>query len=330
MGEDLSGQNGTSQDIEIYRPRRLTHANLFVANMERSMDFYRRVVGLEESYRRVNLRAGFLTNGNSHHDIGVMEYAPTADPKRDPQDPIGLNHLAFEMENDYELVAWYRRATGLGQHIHRVVGHGNTHSLYMHDPDGNQIEVYCDTLKEWWTLKTGIMTSPLEAWTPGAAPPSMERNYIEDPDIGRVEDAVFHPVRTTHAVLLLSKFEAGFRFYTEIVGLEPLTGGPDSRFCILTGGLGEPCLALFRASDHRPAGFHHVGLEVWSTGDLAQSKRQMSEAGIAAAAEIDHPSRASVCVRDIDGFLLQLYAAKPNAAPVDWDGIDEETALYLV
>ena len=51
-------------------PRRLTHANLFVADMERSMDFYMSVIGLDESYRRVNLRAGFLTNGNSHHDIG--------------------------------------------------------------------------------------------------------------------------------------------------------------------------------------------------------------------------------------------------------------------
>ena len=69
------------------RPRRLTHANLFVADMERSMDFYRSVIGLDESYRRTNLRAGFLTNGNSHHDIAVMEYGRLYAGKRDRRGP---------------------------------------------------------------------------------------------------------------------------------------------------------------------------------------------------------------------------------------------------
>ena len=208
-------------------PRRLTHANLFVADMERSMDFYMSVIGLDESYRRVNLRAGFLTNGNSHHDIAVMEYGRVYAGKRERAAKIGLNHLAFEMENDLELNRWYGAAVAAGARIHRTVDHGNTHSCYMHDPDGIQIEVYCDTVKEWWHLKTGAMTTPLDDWTPGEGEHSTEPMYLEDPVIGRMEDALLHPVKTTHAVLVAADFEACFDFYTGIVGLSVHSGGRD-------------------------------------------------------------------------------------------------------
>ena len=312
------------------RPRRLSHANLFVADMERSMDFYMSVIGLDESYRRTNLRAGFLTNGNSHHDIAVMEYGRIYAGKRRRARKIGLNHLAFEMENDLELNQWYRAAVAAGARIHRTVDHGNTHSCYMHDPDGIQIEVYCDTVKEWWHLKTGTMTTPLDEWTPGEGEHSTEPMYLADPEIGRQEDAPLHPVKTTHAVLVAADFEACFDFYTGIIGLTVLSGGRDGRFCLLAGGLGTRCLALFRAEGDLAPGFHHVALSAWSVDDLTASRAALADAGIEVEAETDRPSRYALCVTDPDGFRVQLYADRPGGAGVDWEAEDVETLLYLV
>ena len=314
----------------LHQPRRLTHANLFVANMERSMDFYISVIGLGESYRRTNLRAGFLTNGNSHHDIAVMEFGEVFAGKSEPAGRIGLNHLAFEMENDLELNQWYGAATAAGAHIHRTVDHGNTHSCYMRDPDGSQIEVYCDTIKEWWHLKSGVLTTPLDDWTPGGSEPSTERNYLADPKIGRVEDAPLHPVKTTHGVLVAGNYEACIDFYTGIIGLTLLTGSRDGLFCVLAGKLGEPCLAVFRPSRELEPGFHHVALSAWSVEDLQVSRSLLAEAGIEPEAEIDHPSRYALCIRDPDGFRIGLYADRPGAPQTDWSAEDPATAIYLV
>ena len=316
--------------MTVPSPRRLTHANLFVADMELSMDFYMSVIGLGESYRRVNLRAGFLTNGNSHHDIGVMEYGRVYAGKRERTAKIGLNHLAFEMENDLELNRWYEAAVAMGAHIHRTVDHGNTHSCYMHDPDGIQIEVYCDTVKEWWHLKTGTMTTPLDDWAPGDGEHSTEPMYLEDPEIGRMEEALLHPVKTTHAVLVADDFEACLDFYTGLVGLSPLSGGRDGEFCVLAGRLGAPSLALFRANAERAPGFHHVALSAWSVDDLKASRAALADAGIEVEAETDHPSRYALCVTDPDGFRVQLYADRPGGPGIDWAAEDTNTLLYLV
>ena len=316
--------------MTVPSPRRLTHANLFVADMERSMDFYMSVIGLDESYRRINLRAGFLTNGNSHHDIAVMEYGRVYAGKRERAAKIGLNHLAFEMENDLELNRWYGAAVARGAHIHRTVDHGNTHSCYMHDPDGIQIEIYCDTVKEWWHLKTGTMTTPLDDWAPGEGEHSTEPMYLEDPEIGRMEEALLHPVKTTHAVLVADDFEACLDFYTGLVGLSPLSGGRDGEFCVLAGGLGAPSLALFRANADRAPGFHHVALSAWSVDDLKASRAALADAGIEVEAETDHPSRYALCVTDPDGFRVQLYADRPGGPGIDWAAEDTNMLLYLV
>lgn len=316
--------------MSTVRPRRLTHANLFVTDMERSMDFYQSVIGLGESYRRVNLRAGFLTNGNSHHDIAVMEFAGVFAGEGSPARTIGLNHLAFEMENDLELNQWYREAVAAGAVIHRTVDHGNTHSCYMLDPDGTQIEVYCDTIKEWWHLKNGVMTTPLDDWAPGDGVPSVEPMYLEDPAIARQDDAPLHPIKTTHAVLVARDFEACFDFYTGIIGLPLRHGGRDGRFCVLDGGLGEPCLALFRVADGLTPGLHHVALSAWSVEDLKASRARLADAGIAIEAEIDHPGRYALCVTDPDGFRIQLYADQPGRAMIDWAAEEAANAVYLV
>jgi catechol 2,3-dioxygenase len=308
-------------------PRRLTHVNLFVENMERSMDFYKDVVGLGESYRRIKSRGGFLTNGNTHHDIGVMEYSERLGGKNAKRF-IGFYHVAFEMENDWALRHWYVRAVDAKANFFFLGDHGNTHSIYLFDPDGNQIEVYSDTLKEWWKLKTGYMPTTGSQWRPDSGEPSTERNYHENPTIAFPPHGIFHPRRTTRATIVLRNYSAGVAFYRDLVGLTPVAGGEDMAFTAFAGTTGAICLMLWRASPTRPPGYHHVSLEVGDRADLLASKtRLVDETGRAVVQTLDHNGRLAVYIEDLDGFLIQLYA--DDNADIDWNTLDPDIAFLL-
>ena len=69
-------------------------------------DFYRNVVGLEEAWRRENICAGFVNNGNTHHDIGMVDII---NPQFHDHDP-DLFHVAFELETQVDLKEGYDRA----------------------------------------------------------------------------------------------------------------------------------------------------------------------------------------------------------------------------
>ena len=64
---------GKTEHMVRFRPRRLGHANLFVSDLDRSMRFYNAVCGLEEVRREPAIRIGFLSNGNTHHDVGLVQ-----------------------------------------------------------------------------------------------------------------------------------------------------------------------------------------------------------------------------------------------------------------
>ena len=81
-----------------FAPRRLGHVNLVVSDVDRSMEFYKSVVGIEEAYVQPKVRAGFLSNGNTHHDIGMVEASgPLAEPARQ-SDRIALGELAAALD----------------------------------------------------------------------------------------------------------------------------------------------------------------------------------------------------------------------------------------
>jgi len=309
-------------------PRRLTHANFFVENMERSMDFYKDIVGIGESYRRVKSRGGFLTNGNSHHDLGVMEYSERLGGKR-AKKFIGFYHVAFEMESDWHLHEWYRNAVRREANFFFLGDHGNTHSVYMFDPDGNQVEVYTDTLKEWWKLKTGYMPTIQSAWKPEGGEPTREPKYHLNPELTFPPHGYFKPKYTTRATIVLSRFEQGVAFYRDIVGLTPVAGGIDKPFVALAGTTGVICLMLWRVAESRPVGFHHCSMEMASEAALRESKaRLLAETGVKIVREIEHPGRYALFIEDLDGFELQLYAERVGRV-VNLDTLDPDTAFLL-
>ena len=120
---------------------RLGHVQLRVRDLARSRTFYERLLGwtLRESGRGV----AFLgpSRGPDHHQLALFHVGETV-----PRTPfaIGLSHVAFEVASREALVDIYRRLVRNGTTVGGL-DLGVSWSLYLKDPDGNEVEIYCDT-----------------------------------------------------------------------------------------------------------------------------------------------------------------------------------------
>ncbi len=131
----------------MIRPERIGHVVIKVRDLERSARFYSEVMGLQIMKMEPQFKIGFFaSNGRDHHELAAMEVGPDA-PLSAPH-AIGLAHIAFRLRDEAHLRAAYDDLKAHGVKIITAVNHGVTKSVYFQDPDGNQLEVYCDGLPD--------------------------------------------------------------------------------------------------------------------------------------------------------------------------------------
>ncbi len=133
----------------MFTIKRLNHAVLWVRDAQRSLRFYRDVLGFEvveaPSEQALFLRAN---GSDNHHDLGLFGIGTQAPaPTRGQQ--VGLYHLAWEVEGLPDL-ARARAALLAAGALTGESDHGNSMSLYGQDPDGNQFEVFWMLPREEW------------------------------------------------------------------------------------------------------------------------------------------------------------------------------------
>lgn len=177
----------------------------------------------------------------------------------------------------------------------RPVSHEAAHSVYLTDPEGNQLEIYADVIKDWrqtFNLQNDRVVS--SAWSPGETPPLTESRYTPDPEIRRVEGAIFQPRCIGHAVIVASDLENLLRFYTEVVGLHVAYSGQDGSYAVLNGAVRGYDLSLFQATEGRPAGLHHLGFVIEDERELDQSEERLKEAGIEPVVQLHHATKRAI------------------------------------
>jgi catechol-2,3-dioxygenase len=127
----------------------LGHVVLSVADLERSVRFYRDLLGLAE-VARLGDHGVMFSSGRTHHELLLTQASPEALPIPERRG-LGLSHLALEIgTTDEELRTALDELQEAEVRIDRIVDHGVTHSIYMWDPDGNKVEVFIDTQPENW------------------------------------------------------------------------------------------------------------------------------------------------------------------------------------
>ena len=124
------------------------HVHLKVADLERAVQFYTEVLGFEVM-QRIRDSAAFLSAGGYHHHIGLNTWESKGG-EAPPRGATGLYHVAFLYPNRLALGHALRRLLELGVSLEGASDHGASEALYLRDPDGNGIELYCDRPKDQW------------------------------------------------------------------------------------------------------------------------------------------------------------------------------------
>ena len=123
---------------------KIGHAHLKVRDLQRSVDFYTRFLGLHVT-EQVDNAYVFLTGGAFHHEIALQNVGTNA--PHPPAHGTGLYHVAFEVPDKRSFAAAYRTLIAAGVSV-ATVDHYISWAMYFDDPDGNGLEIYWDTRDE--------------------------------------------------------------------------------------------------------------------------------------------------------------------------------------
>jgi len=123
------------------------HVHLRVADLDRALAFYQGVLGFDLTSRMPG--AAFLSAGGYHHHIGLNTWQSRgASPP--PPGHTGLYHVAIRYPTRRALADALRRLAEARIVIEGASDHGVSEALYLHDPDGNGLELYWDRPREQW------------------------------------------------------------------------------------------------------------------------------------------------------------------------------------
>ena len=124
------------------------HVHLKVADIDRSLAFYRDVLGFEEQ-QRYGEQAAFISAGGYHHHIGLNTWESKGGSPP-PPGTTGLYHTAIRYPSRAALADALKRLVDAGVPLSGASDHGVSEAIYLHDPDGNGIELYRDRPEEEW------------------------------------------------------------------------------------------------------------------------------------------------------------------------------------
>ncbi len=140
------------------------HVHLKVADLDRALAFYCGVLGFELT-QRYGSAAAFVSAGGYHHHIGLNTWESRGAPPP-PAGTTGLYHLAIRYPERRTLADGLRRLETAGVPLEGASDHGVSEALYLHDPDGNGVELYWDRPEaEWPRTADGwlaMYTKPLD------------------------------------------------------------------------------------------------------------------------------------------------------------------------
>ena len=134
--------------MSIHPEVKIGHIHLTVSDLERSLGFYRDLLGFEVTTWYGD-SAVFLSAGGYHHHIGLNTWAGKgAQPA--PLGHTGLYHTAILYPTRLELAKALQTLIAANYPIEGTADHGVSEAIYLRDPDNNGVELYVDRPKELW------------------------------------------------------------------------------------------------------------------------------------------------------------------------------------
>jgi catechol 2,3-dioxygenase len=139
----------------------LGHVVFYVKDLQRSLAFYRDLLGFREVGRIFNGAAAALTSGRTHHELLLIEVGDAPGPPAGNR--RGLYHIGIKVGDSLdELRATKKELETSGITIDGMSDHTVSQSLYLKDPDGNEIELYVDANDSIWKDNPQAVLSPIK------------------------------------------------------------------------------------------------------------------------------------------------------------------------
>jgi catechol 2,3-dioxygenase len=140
----------------------LGHIVFYVADLDRSLRFYRDLLGLQEvKGGDLPFQAAALTSGRTHHEVLLIEVGDVPPPSSGPR--LGFYHAGFCIGTSVTELREARDAVlEAGFVLKGSSDHTITKSLYVLDPDGNEIELYIDVPGVDWKGAPELILSPIK------------------------------------------------------------------------------------------------------------------------------------------------------------------------
>ncbi|HLL91795.1 MAG TPA: VOC family protein [Solirubrobacteraceae bacterium] len=279
---------------------RIRSVSLAVGDIQRSVDFYERVLGLaliDRQQGRAQLGA------DSAQPALLLE--EIAAPTPVPVGSTGLFHVAWLHPSRAALAESVRRVLGAGWRFEGASDHGVSEALYLSDPDGLGIELYADRPRERWQRRADgngvvMVTEPLDLDDLLAQAP-------EQPAVAMAPGTV-----VGHIHLKVSDVPRASAFYRDALGLQEQAQLPSAAFLSAGGYHHHVGLNSWQSAGAQPAPDSAPGLRCveFALGDaqaVEAVERGLADAGWDLAQESGED--AGVSVRDPDGQLLAFMGA---------------------
>lgn len=138
----------TPAEPSIHPETQIGHVHLKVSDLPRAIAFYRDALGFEVMEQMGN-SAAFLSAGGYHHHLGLNTWESRGGSPPAPG-TTGLYHFAILYPTRQELARALQRLLDHGVGIDGASDHGVSEAIYLHDPDGNGIEIYRDRPRSEW------------------------------------------------------------------------------------------------------------------------------------------------------------------------------------
>ncbi|WP_170006196.1 VOC family protein [Bacillus fonticola] len=210
------------------------HVHLVVSNLERSVAFYRDLIGLRV-YKEEGQKA-FLTTDNEHTLIVLEELEGAV---RKPRRSTGLYHFAILVPNRVSLALSLRHLLEKSYPVEGASDHLFSEAMYLSDPDGNGIEIYSDRpMDKWERQLNGELKAPSD-------PLDIEGLLAEGE--GLSFSGLPSTTRIGHVHLHVANLTDAERFYVEGLGLDVMIRMQGHALFVSTDGY-----------------HHHLGLNTWA------------------------------------------------------------------
>ena len=133
----------------------------YVKDLGRSLSFYRDLLGFKEVGRIFDGAAAALTCGRTHHELLLIQVGDAPGPP--PGRRRGLYHIGIKVGDSLdELRQAKREVEQAGIAIDGMSDHTVSQSLYLKDPDGNEVELYVDADESLWKSNPAAVVSPIK------------------------------------------------------------------------------------------------------------------------------------------------------------------------